>query len=189
MIFRRLTRRYGRWRYHDSACLGHLHPWGNHPGSLHPVLGDDLPDGWRMTADFFHAWTIIGSHVLELGYEGRTGDGCACWQYRLITDDVVIFDDDHTTEVRGKVGAGDFVRTARGVLAVLAGASASVTGGWTPVQRAWHRTHAEELARYAMPGRCGYCGAGHDTAGCPSLDRSDECDYPYCPANCRCPAL
>jgi hypothetical protein len=141
-----------------------------------------------MTPDLFHAWTITGNHVLELAYDGRTCDGRARWPHRLITDDVVIFDGSQTSEVRSEVGAEDFVRAARCVLAVLTDASASVKRGWTPIQRAWHHLHAEELARYAVPGRCGYCGAGHDSPGCPSLDRSAECDYPYCPAGCQCPA-
>jgi hypothetical protein len=114
-------------------------------------------------------WRIDVDHVLEIGGDGRTGDGRIRYTYRLSRSGQTIFEGHDFCSGSGAVpvaaSLGHAAGCLLGFLTMRPGdVEADYFHEYTAEQCAWRDAFAEELSTYAQDRCCGYCGGDHDSS-------------------------
>jgi hypothetical protein len=114
-------------------------------------------------------WRVDADHVLEIGGDGRTGDGRIRYVYRLSRHGQTVFEGQDFCSGSGAAPVAATLGHAAGcLLGFLAMRPGDVESDYfaeyTPQQRQWRDAFAEDLSTWAQDGRCGYCGGNHDSA-------------------------
>lgn len=114
-------------------------------------------------------WRIDTDHVLEIGGDGRTGDGRIRYVYRLSRCERTIFEGHDFCSGSGAAPVAALLGHAAGcLLGFLTMRPGDVESDYfheyTAEQCAWRDAFAEELSTYAQDRCCGSCGGDHDSS-------------------------